>query len=58
MNPKRQNPMNQAFLDAGKYVEWLSWLGMPMVYDGGLCVNRSPEEHEETMKHPQAKLMV
>lgn len=25
--------------------EWLAWLGQPMLYDGGLCVNRTPEEH-------------
>jgi hypothetical protein len=27
------------------HLEWLSWLGQPMLYDGGLCVNRNPEEH-------------
>jgi hypothetical protein len=26
-------------------LEWWSWLGQPMTYDGGLCVNRSLEEH-------------
>ena len=25
--------------------EWLAWLGQPMLYDGGMCVNRSTEEH-------------
>lgn len=25
--------------------EWLAWLGQPMLYDCGLCVNRTPEEH-------------
>jgi len=27
------------------HLEWWSWLGQPMTYDGGLCVNRSLEEH-------------
>jgi hypothetical protein len=27
------------------HLEWLSWLGQPMLYDGGLCVNRTLEEH-------------
>lgn len=26
-------------------LEWAAWLGCPNWYDGGLCVNRSPEEH-------------
>lgn len=25
--------------------EWIGWIGQPMIYDGGLCVNRSLEEH-------------
>lgn len=25
--------------------EWLTWIGQPMLYDGGLNVNRSLEEH-------------
>ena len=29
----------------------LSWLGMPMLYDFGLCVNRTLEEVEESNKH-------
>lgn len=24
------------------------WLGQWMLYDGGLCVNRDPEEHAES----------
>ena len=24
--------------------EWLAWIGQPMLYDGGLCVNRCLEE--------------
>jgi hypothetical protein len=31
-------------------LEWLAWCGQPMLYDGGLCVNRSPEEHRESLK--------
>jgi hypothetical protein len=31
-------------------LEWLAWCGQPMLYDGGLCVNRSPEEHQESFK--------
>jgi len=26
--------------------EWLTFLGCPMLYDGGLCVNREPQEVE------------
>ncbi len=26
--------------------EWLAYLGCPMLYDGGLCVNRTLEEVE------------
>jgi hypothetical protein len=31
-------------------LEWLAWCGQPMLYDSGLCVNRSPEEHQESRK--------
>jgi hypothetical protein len=34
-----------AYKDENKVIEWLTWIGQPMVYDGGLCVNRSLEEH-------------
>jgi len=27
------------------HCEWLLWIGQPMIYDGGLCVNRNIEEH-------------
>ena len=27
------------------HCEWLCWIGQPLLYDGGLCVNRSAEEH-------------
>lgn len=27
-------------------LDWLSWLGSPMLYDGGLFVNRTVDEHE------------
>ena len=36
--------MNPEFEKAGRGQDWLSWLGQPMLYDGGLCVNRTPEE--------------
>lgn len=32
-------------------LEWLAWLGQPMLYDGGLCVNRTQEEQAESLKH-------
>ena len=32
-------------------LEWLAWLGQPMLYDGGLCVNRTAEEHAESIQH-------
>ena len=51
--------MNDEFMKAGmRFHDWISWLGQPMLYDAGLCVNRSPEEHEERNKHPKAKLMI
>lgn len=25
---------------------WLDWIGQPMLYDGGLFVNRTLEEHK------------
>ena len=50
--------MNKEFREAGRGVDWLSWLGMPIVYDGGLCVNRTLEERIEHMKHPNATLVV
>jgi len=33
-----------------KCLEWLAYLGGPMLYDGGLCVNRTPEEVEYSAK--------
>lgn len=44
--------MNKEFIDS-KSGDWLCWLGQPMLYDGGLCVNRTSEEHEESSKHNQ-----
>jgi hypothetical protein len=38
--------------------DWLSWLGQPMIYDGGLCVNRTKEEHAEHNNHPDGKLTI
>lgn len=46
MNPE----FRHAFVP-GMDIEWLAWLGQPMLYDGGLCVNRSEEDHNETNKH-------
>ena len=31
----------------------MEWLGMPLLYDFGLCVNRTIEEVTETKLHPQ-----
>ena len=28
--------------------EWLTWIGQPMMYDGGMFVNRSAEEWQVT----------
>ena len=30
-------------------LEWLCWIGQPLLYDGGLCVNRCNEEHTESL---------
>ena len=40
--------MNEEFEAAYRMVgvDWLSWIGQPMLYDGGLCVNRTLEERE------------
>jgi len=52
--------MNQEFKQAWNttgskfipgYLEWLAWLGQPLLYDGGLCVNRTAEEHQESQRH-------
>ena len=40
------------------YLEWLSWLGQPMLYDGGLCVNRTKEEHLATHTATRGKPML
>ena len=31
-------------------LEWLAWIGQPLLYDGGLCVNRTQEEHQESQR--------
>lgn len=42
--------LNKEFLNAWKQeqwnsrVPWLCWLGQPLLFDGGLCVNRTSEE--------------
>jgi hypothetical protein len=42
-------------IDTNKFkptgLEWLAWIGQPMIYDGGLSVNRTPEEHQISAKH-------
>lgn len=38
-----------AFIRYG--TDWLSWIGMPMLYDGGLCVNRDQEEVKYSKLH-------
>ena len=38
------NLLTNKFTPSG--LEWLAWCGQPMLYDGGLCVNRTPEEHQ------------
>ena len=52
--------MNSEFDCAWKETntDWLTWLGQPMIYDGGLCVNRTVEEHAEHNKHPESRLMI
>ena len=43
--------MNPDFIKASKGHDWITWCGGWLLYDGGLCVNRSPEEHAENNKH-------
>ena len=43
--------MNPEFMKAARGQDWLSWLGQPMLYDGGLCVNRTPEEKAYSLLH-------
>ncbi len=31
--------------------EWLAYCGCPLLYDGGLCVNRTPEEVRCTTRY-------
>lgn len=31
-------------------LEWLAWCGQPLIYDGGLCVNRTSEEHQASLE--------
>lgn len=40
---KAWNVTNGKFTPTG--CEWLVWIGQPLLYDGGLCVNRTTEEH-------------
>ncbi len=39
-----------------KDCSWQIWMGYGMIYDGGLCVNRSPEEHAMSLRHPLIRL--
>lgn len=34
----------QCYLTQKNEVEWLVWIGCPILYDGGLRVNRTTEE--------------
>ncbi len=49
--------MNEEFKKAGRGQNWVLWIGQPPIYDGGLCVNRTPEEHEESDKHRNVPLL-
>lgn len=31
-------------------LEWLAWCGQPLLYDGGLCVNRTSDEHKRSLE--------
>ena len=42
------NTTNRKFTPS--ILEWLCWIGQPMIYDSGLCVNRTLEEHEESRR--------
>ena len=49
--------MNPEFINGWKEIrndyscDWITWLGFPVIYDGGLCVNRTPEEVIESRKY-------
>lgn len=43
--------MDPKFIIAGLSYDWLCWIGQPMLYDGGLCVNRTQEEILYSRKH-------
>jgi len=36
--------------------DWLCWLGQPMLFDGGLYVNRTLDEHNENNLHRKKKI--
>lgn len=43
-----------AWMETGRgpyRTDWLCWLGQPMLYDGGLCVNRTLEEKQYSDVH-------
>ena len=59
MNPEFKSAWNTT----GTYftpraLEWLAWLGQPLLYDGGLCVNRNPEEHQASQCYHRVLLCV
>ena len=47
--------MNSDFIDGWydreMHFEYTVWLGQPNLYDYGVYVNRTVEEHEESNKH-------
>jgi hypothetical protein len=57
MKTTKNESMNREFLDAFK-TDWLSWIGQPLLYDSGLCVNRNKEDLIERNKFPDTKLEV
>ena len=45
MNSAMSSQFYAGFRQSTAETEWLVYLGYPMIYDGGLCVNRDREEH-------------
>lgn len=41
-----------------KNLEWLAYLGEPILYDGGLFVNRTPEDWEFAKLHKLKELTI
>ena len=38
--------VDKVFKELHTECDWLSWLGQPLLYDAGLFVNRTKEDHE------------